>query len=87
MTTDDLINRIDINPHILVGKPVIKGTRISVEQILGLLSGGMTPGDIIEEFPHLKDQDIRAAVYYATTLVKDFKVYPQEFFSRIKTTK
>lgn len=87
MTAETLINRIEINPKVLFGKPVIRGTRISVEQILGMLAGGMTTEEIIEDFPHLTERDIRAAVFYATELIKDFKVYPQEFIHRIRTTK
>lgn len=79
-----LIQRIEINPEILVGKPVIKGTRISVEQIMDMLVAGMTPAEIIAEFPHLTQDDIQAAMYYATELVKDFRVYPRQFISSIQ---
>jgi uncharacterized protein (DUF433 family) len=79
-----LIQRIEINPEILVGKPVIKGTRISVEQIMDMLSAGMTAPEIIHEFPHLTPDDIQAALYYATELVKDFRVYPRQFITSIQ---
>ncbi len=52
--------RVEINPNIMFGKPVIKGTRITVEQILRKLSGGMTPEQIINDHPHLKLEDIFA---------------------------
>lgn len=81
---NNLINRIEINPAILLGKPVIKGTRIAVEQIMRMLAAGMTPAEILKEFPHLTKQDIQAAVFYATELVKDFRAYPREFVRRIK---
>lgn len=81
---NQLVNRIEINPNVLVGKPVIKGTRIAVEQIMRMLSGGMTPEEILREFPHLKKEDIRAAVFYATQLLEGFQVYPRQFIRRIK---
>jgi len=57
--------RIEINPGIMFGKPVIKGTRITVEQILRKLAGGMTPEEIIKDHPHLKPEDILAAQEFA----------------------
>lgn len=81
---NNLINRIEINPAVLLGKPVIKGTRIAVEQIMSMLAAGMTAKEILREFPHLTEKDVLAAVFYATELVKDFRVYPREFVSRIK---
>lgn len=63
-------NRITFNPNILQGKPIIKGTRISVEFILELLASGMRPEDIITEYPRLKLGDVRAAIEYAAKTVK-----------------
>lgn len=57
--------RIEINPDIMFGKPVIKGTRITVEQILHKLGGGMSIDSIIKDHPHLKVEDIYAAQEYA----------------------
>lgn len=57
--------RIEINPAIMFGKPVIKGTRIPVEQILRKLAAGMTPEQIIEEHPRLIIEDIQAAEAFA----------------------
>jgi len=57
--------RIEINPEIMFGKPVIKGTRITVEHILRKLAGGMTPEEIIKDHPHLKPEDISAAEEFA----------------------
>lgn len=62
--------RITIDPKILGGKPVIKGTRISVEFILELLSSGMSTSDILKEYPHLKKEDILATLDFATKTVK-----------------
>lgn len=57
--------RIDINPEIMFGKPVIKGTRITVEHILRKLAGGMTVDEIIKDHPHLRPEDIFAAEEFA----------------------
>lgn len=58
-------NRVEINPDIMLGKPVIKGTRIPVELIIKMLSQGISFEEIIEEYPHLSKEDIRAALAYA----------------------
>ncbi|MGD8750944.1 MAG: DUF433 domain-containing protein [Anaerolineales bacterium] len=58
-------NRIEINPDIMFGKPVIKGTRITVEHILRKLAGGMTVKDIQADHPHLTAEDIYAAAAFA----------------------
>lgn len=84
MKVNELINRIEINPNVLVGKPVIKGTRISVEQIMRMLASGMAQEEILQEFPHLMREDIQAAIFYASELVEDFKAYPRQFIHRIK---
>ncbi len=57
--------RIDVNPGIMFGKPVIKGTRITVEHILRKLAGKMTADEIIKDHPHLKPEDIFAAEEFA----------------------
>ncbi len=66
-------NRIIFDQNILSGKPIIKGTRISVEFILELLSSGMTTEDIKKEYPHLKKEDILAAIDYAAKALKHEK--------------
>lgn len=58
-------NRIEINPDIMFGKPVIKGTRITVESILRKLAGGMTIEEILIDHPHLTQDDIYAAAAFA----------------------
>lgn len=59
------LGRIIIDPQIMVGKPVIKGTRITVQQILGLLAQGMTNADILSEYPHITKEDIYACLSFA----------------------
>ena len=60
-----LSQHISIDPEIMVGKPVIKGTRIPAETILRMLSQGISEGDILGEYPRLQLHDIRAALAYA----------------------
>ncbi len=57
--------RIEINPNVMFGKPVIKNTRITVEQILRKLSGGMSIDEILKDHPHLEREDIFAAQEFA----------------------
>ncbi|MBI5051205.1 DUF433 domain-containing protein [Candidatus Micrarchaeota archaeon] len=63
-------NRIIHDPGILAGKPIIKGTRISVELILELLASGLSIEKILGEYPHLKKIDILAAIDYAAKALK-----------------
>jgi uncharacterized protein (DUF433 family) len=63
--------RIEIDPKVMVGKPVIKGTRITVEHILRKLAAGMTDGEIIEDHPHITREDIRAALAFAADYIHD----------------
>ena len=74
--TEDWRNRTTVNPKILAGKPIIKGTRISVELILDLLANGWTTEQILENYPQLKREDITAVLKYATEILKEERVYP-----------
>lgn len=65
MTTE----RIVIDPAVMMGKPVIRGTRITVELILHKLAEGATEADLLEDYPHLTTEDIRAAVAYGAASV------------------
>ncbi|MFB2837342.1 DUF433 domain-containing protein [Floridanema evergladense] len=65
MTDQDLLNRITANPTVMVGKPVIKGTRLTVEYILNLLAHGATVTEILEEYENLVEEDIRACLLFA----------------------
>ena len=60
----------------MVGKPVIKGTRITVELVLRLLAQGQTVKDILVNYPHLNRQDIYAAIEYAREILEEETVYP-----------
>lgn len=72
-------NRIVTDPKVMVGKPVIKGTRITVELIMRLLAQGQAVKDILKEYPHLKAGDIYAAIEYATKLVEEERVFPLSY--------
>jgi uncharacterized protein (DUF433 family) len=58
-------DRIEINPNVMMGKPVIRGTRLTVEMIVRKLSEGASEGDLLEAYPRLTQEDIRAALGYA----------------------
>ena len=60
-----LTDRIDVNPRVMLGKPVIRGTRIPVELILRKLSEGATEADLLDAYPQLTRDDIHAAMRYA----------------------
>ena len=68
-------NHITIDPNVLVGKPVIKGTRISVEFVVDLLGRGWTSEQILREYDHLTQQDIQACLAYASDVLKSERVY------------
>lgn len=70
MTTD----RIDIDPAVMMGKPVIRGTRITVELILHKLAEGATEKELLEDYPHLTVEDVRAAVAYGAASVAQEEV-------------
>jgi uncharacterized protein (DUF433 family) len=61
--------RIQIDPAVMMGKPVIRGTRITVELILRKLAEGETEAELLEDYPHLKPEDIRAAIAYGAASV------------------
>jgi uncharacterized protein (DUF433 family) len=73
MTGND---RIAVDPDVLVGKPVIKGTRITVELVIDLMAQGWTTEQILDEYHHLTAEDIRACLTYAGELLKAERVYP-----------
>ena len=64
-----ITDRIEINPKVMMGKPVIRGTRLTVELILRKLSEGATERDLLEAYPKLTREDIHAAIRYAADTV------------------
>jgi uncharacterized protein (DUF433 family) len=73
---NDWEDRIIVDPKVLVGKPVIKGTRLSVEFVLGLLANGWSVEQVLTEYEQLTREDVIAALKYAVDVVKIEKVYP-----------
>lgn len=69
-------SRIAVDPKVLVGKPVIRGTRISVEFVVELLAAGWTHEQVLESYPHISEQDIRACLAYAGELLREEQIYP-----------
>ncbi len=72
----EIHKRIIVDPAVMVGKPVIRGTRIPVDQILKLIAQGQTVGEILEDYPNLKEEDIKAALEYGAELVSGEEVFP-----------
>jgi uncharacterized protein (DUF433 family) len=68
--------RIVLNPAILAGKPVIRGTRLSVEFIIGLLADGWTEAEILRNYPGISSEDVAACLAYARDMLAAEKVYP-----------
>jgi len=68
--------RITLDPTILAGKPVIRGTRISVEFVIGLMADGWTEADILANYPGLTHDDLIACLAYARDTLSSEKVFP-----------
>jgi uncharacterized protein (DUF433 family) len=75
MTEEKLLKRIVINPRIMLGKPVIKGTRLPVEIVVEKIAYGETTEDILKDYPFLTEEDIRAALLYAAKSLSHEEVY------------
>jgi uncharacterized protein (DUF433 family) len=78
MNTNDLLSRITINPKVMVGKPTIRGMRITVEQILRALAGGVTVNELLQDYPDLEQEDLQAVFAYVANLVDEEQVFPVE---------
>jgi uncharacterized protein (DUF433 family) len=76
MDEDTLLQRITINPKIFGGKPIIRGRRLAVEHVLGMLAAGDTAEMIVNGYPWLEPEDIRACLVYACRLVGHERVVP-----------
>lgn len=75
MTEEKLLKRIVVNPKVMLGKPVIKGTRLTVEIIVEKIAYGETYEDIKKDYPFLTEDDIRAALLYAARRLAHEEVY------------
>lgn len=76
LNTENLLARITVNQKIMVGKPTIRGMRITVEQILRAFSRGISEQELLEEYPELEREDFRAVFAYVTGLVEEEQVFP-----------
>ncbi|HIE48089.1 TPA: DUF433 domain-containing protein [Candidatus Bipolaricaulota bacterium] len=76
MKDQRLLERITLNPKVMVGKPVIKGTRLTVEYILNLLAHGATVAEILEEYNGLTQEDIQACLLFATRSLENTAFMP-----------
>lgn len=72
----DWRDRITLDPAVLVGKPVIRGTRLAVEFILELLAGGWTVDQILSNYPGITIEDVRACIAYAREILQEERVFP-----------
>ncbi|MCD2425536.1 DUF433 domain-containing protein [Niabella pedocola] len=72
----DISSYIEIRPEIMMGKPVIKGTRITVEMILESLGAGETADNLLESYPRLTKEAISAALFFAVEALKTERIYP-----------
>ena len=78
MNDQILLERITVNPKVMVGKPVIKGTRLTVEYIINLLAHGETIRGILEEYRGLTTEDIQACLLFATKSLENTSFMPLE---------
>ncbi len=76
MENKEWTERIVVNPKVMVGKPVIKGTRITVEAIISRVAQETTFDEILEDFPYITKEDITAAIKYAENLVSGEEIIP-----------
>ena len=72
---EDLLKRITIDAKVMVGKPTIRGLRITVEQILKALAGGVTVEELLDDYPELEREDIHAVLLYAAELANKERIY------------
>jgi uncharacterized protein (DUF433 family) len=73
---EPLLNRIVLDPKIMTGKPVIRGTRIPVEMLVRMLSQGITETEVLREYPRLQSEDLRAALSYAAGVLANEQIFP-----------
>ena len=78
MNTENLLSRITVDPTVMVGKPTIRGMRITVEQILRALAGGVAIDELLQDYPELEKEDIQAVFAYTVNLVDEEQVFPVE---------
>lgn len=72
----DWRERIEINPDVMTGKPIIRGTRLTVDLVIELLAEGWTVDQIIAEYPGVSSEDVAGCLAYASAVIKEEKVFP-----------
>ncbi len=75
-TEEELLERIVVNPKIMGGKPIVRGTRITVEQVLKMLAQGLSVDEILKDYPHLSKDDVAAVLFYAAKVAGEEEIYP-----------
>ena len=78
MEDEGLLARITIDPKVMAGKPVIKGTRLTVDYVLNLLAHGAMASEIIKEYEGLTEADVQACLLFATKTLEDASFVPLE---------
>ncbi len=78
MRNNELFDRITVNPGVMVGKPTIRGFRITVEQILKALAANISINELLEDYPELEVDDIRAVLLYAVESINHEQVFQLE---------
>ncbi len=81
MDEQALLNRITLNPSIFNGKPIIRGRRLAVEHVIGMLAAGDTQETLFRAYPWLELEDIQACLIYARRLVSQERIEPLQFDS------
>ena len=76
MSEIDLLKRITVNPRIFGGKPIVRGRRLAVEHLLGMLAAGDTAQTLLEAYPWLEEDDVRACLLYARKVVGEERIEP-----------
>ena len=74
--SDELLARIVLDPNVMQGKPVIRGTRVPLELLVRMVAQGIPESEILSEYPRLQPEDIRAALAYAACVLADEQVFP-----------
>ncbi|MDX1998672.1 MAG: DUF433 domain-containing protein [Thermoanaerobaculia bacterium] len=73
-------DHIEVNPAVLVGKPVVKGTRLAVDFLLGLFAAGWSEKDVLENYPAVTPEALRAAFAFAAETISDEALHPRQPF-------
>jgi len=76
LNNEELLSRITVNPKVMLGKATIRGMRITVEQILRALAGGVSEQELLEDYPKLEKEDFHAVFAYVAELVEQEQVFP-----------